>query len=102
MRYGSLHRTVISWSLCAAMQAIVELGASTELGDELLGLVAGVGCSLSSPGYDAALGAGGSRLNWRTAEFEGLAPYFSSAEMQQLLERERGTTLLLLRGSEET
>lgn len=82
-----------------ATQAAVELGAP-ENGSELLSLVAGVGCSQESSADKSASRVRGSRLQWRTADFEGLAPHFSRAEMQQLLERERGTALLLLRGSE--
>ena len=80
-------------------QAAVELGAP-ENGSELLSLVAGVGCSQESPADKVGSRVQGPRLKWRTADFEGLAPHFSRAEMQQLLERERGTALLLLRGSE--
>ena len=71
---------------------------SAEEGAELVSLVAGVGFGLSgAAGGVRAAGLGA----WREADFQGLAPHFSRAEMQQMLEQERGTALLLLRGAVE-
>lgn len=74
-----------------------------EEGAELTSLVAGVGCGLAGgvPGAQAA-GLSATGLSaWREADFQGLAPHFSRPEMQQLLEWERGTALLVLRSGGE-
>ena len=80
------------------LQVAVELGAPVEESSQLVEMVAGVG---EEPTGAGGVTAAGRTAQWQGVDFDGLAPFFSQTELQQLLELERGTALLSMRNEEQ-
>ena len=76
----------------------MELGAPAKESAQLVEMVAGIGGEPTAGGGTTAVGT---TAQWQGVDFDGLAPFFSQMELQQLLELERGTALLSMRNEEQ-